>query len=249
MNPICAMTHNLPATRWSLRSSRRAQLVNHVRKFCAALVWKDRSPYRGRNYAASSVFLSPRLGMHTTLHVDAYGVSADNFIPNRSIAIRYTSNTLPVSSTNGPKREKPVQHIVPHAKQVLGDFIGTIPDVRRILNGLKAEGFAEGEYDVVRNNCNHFCDEFAFALTGRRIPPWVNRAATIGTWAGLGETKKEGANDKNGGAGTAASSATASAPPSRDRKELTQKQRDLLSKMRTNKSSGGGGRGGAGGAT
>ncbi|CAM9205349.1 unnamed protein product [Ectocarpus sp. 8 AP-2014] len=131
---------------------------------------------------------------------------------------------------------------------VLGDFIGTIPDVRRILNGLKAEGFAEGEYDVVRNNCNHFCDEFAFALTGRRIPPWVNRAATIGTWAGLGETKKEGANDKNGGAGTAASSATASAPPSRDRKELTQKQRDLLSKMRTNKSSGGGGQGGAGGA-
>ncbi|CAN0585094.1 unnamed protein product, partial [Ectocarpus sp. 12 AP-2014] len=60
----------------------------------------------------------------------------------------------------------------------------TIPDVRRILNGLKAEGFAEGEYDVVRNNCNHFCDEFASALIGKRIPPWVNRAATIGTWAG-----------------------------------------------------------------
>ncbi|CAM9457871.1 unnamed protein product [Ectocarpus sp. 6 AP-2014] len=71
--------------------------------------------------------------------------------------------------------------------EVLGDFIGTIPDVRRILNGLKSEGFAEGEYDVIRNNCNHFCDEFAFALTGKRIPPWVNRAATIGTWAGLGE--------------------------------------------------------------
>ncbi|CBN75008.1 conserved unknown protein [Ectocarpus siliculosus] len=132
--------------------------------------------------------------------------------------------------------------------EVLGDFIGTMPDVRRILNGLKAEGFAEGEYDVIRNNCNHFCDELAFALTGKRIPPWVNRAATIATWAGLGESKKEGANDKKGGAGTAASSATASAPPSRDRKELTQKQRDLLSKMRTNKSSGGGGRGGAGGA-
>lgn len=59
--------------------------------------------------------------------------------------------------------------------------------MRRIINGLKAEGFGEGEYDVVRNNCNHFCDEFAFALVGKRIPSWVNRAATIGSWAGLGE--------------------------------------------------------------
>lgn len=69
----------------------------------------------------------------------------------------------------------------------MGDFVGSIPDVRRIINGLKAEGFAEGEYDVIRNNCNHFCDEFAFALVGKRIPTWVNRAATIGTWAGFGE--------------------------------------------------------------
>ncbi|CAN0304447.1 unnamed protein product [Ectocarpus sp. 12 AP-2014] len=173
-------------------------------------------------------------------------VSAVNCNPN--MAIRYTSIRSPSPRPTDPYGKKNVQHFVPHVKKVLGDFIGTIPDVRRILNGLKAEGFAEGEYDVVRNNCNHFCDEFAFALIGKRIPSWVNRAATIGTWAGLGESKKEGANDKNRGAGTAASSATASAPPSRDRKELTQKQRDLLSKMRTNKSSGGGGRGGAGGA-
>eukprot|EP00903_Cladosiphon_okamuranus_P014981 g13866.t1 len=119
--------------------------------------------------------------------------------------------------------------------EVLGDFIGTMPELRRILNGIKDEGFKEGDYDVVRNNCNHFCDEFAFALVGKRIPPWVNRAATIGTWAGLGESKKD-AGATTGGAGAAAS-ATASAPPSRDRKELTQKQRDLLAKMKKNKSS------------
>lgn len=73
--------------------------------------------------------------------------------------------------------------------QVLGDFIGSMPELRRILNGLKDQGFKEGDYDVVRNNCNHFCDEFAFALVGKRIPPWVNRAASIGTWAGLGEVR------------------------------------------------------------
>lgn len=77
----------------------------------------------------------------------------------------------------------------PCALQVLGDFIGSMPELRRILNGLKEEGFKEGDYDVVRNNCNHFCDEFAFALVGKRIPPWVNRAATIGTWAGFGEVR------------------------------------------------------------
>lgn len=71
--------------------------------------------------------------------------------------------------------------------KVLGDFIGSLPDLRRILNGLRQEAFAEGAYDVVRKNCNHFCDEFAFALVGKRIPSWVNRAANIGTWAGFGE--------------------------------------------------------------
>lgn len=65
-----------------------------------------------------------------------------------------------------------------------------MPELRRILNGLKDEGFKEGDYDVIRNNCNHFCDEFAFALVGKRIPPWVNRAATIGTWAGMGEVRR-----------------------------------------------------------
>lgn len=73
--------------------------------------------------------------------------------------------------------------------QVLGDFIGSMPELRRILNGLKEEGFKEGDYDVVRRNCNHFCDEFAFALVGKRSPPWVNRAAALGTWAGLGEVR------------------------------------------------------------
>ena len=71
--------------------------------------------------------------------------------------------------------------------QVLGNFIGSLPEVRRILNEMREGAFAEGAYDVVRKNCNNFCDEFVFALVGKRIPSWVNRAATLGTWAGLGE--------------------------------------------------------------
>ena len=71
--------------------------------------------------------------------------------------------------------------------QVLGDYVGSLPEMRRILSGRRQGAFAEGAYDVVRKNCNNFCDEFAFALVGKRIPAWVNRAATLGTWAGLGE--------------------------------------------------------------
>ena len=80
-------------------------------------------------------------------------------------------------------------HLTDCPLQVLGDFIGSVPDMRRILNGMREGAFAEGAYDVVRKNCNNFCDEFVFALVGKRIPSWVNRAATLGTWAGLGEVR------------------------------------------------------------
>ncbi|CAM9722954.1 unnamed protein product [Pylaiella littoralis] len=120
--------------------------------------------------------------------------------------------------------------------EYIGDFIGSVPEMRQILNGLKQEGgFKEGEYDVVRNNCNRFCDEFAFALVGTRIPPWVNRAGKGGAAAAAAAAPAAAA--AGGGRGGAAPPATASAPPSRDRKELTQKQRELLSKMRSSKSS------------
>eukprot|EP00904_Undaria_pinnatifida_P010204 jgi/Undpi1/6313/HiC_scaffold_20.g08796.m1 len=134
--------------------------------------------------------------------------------------------------------------------EVLGNFIGSLPEVRRILNEMREGAFAEGAYDVVRKNCNNFCDEFVFALVGKRIPSWVNRAATLGTWAGLGERKGSAAAGSRQGAAAATGrlQSTASAAPSRDRKELTQKQRELLTKMRTSRSSvgerGGVGRGG-----
>ncbi|CAN0123103.1 unnamed protein product [Ascophyllum nodosum] len=118
--------------------------------------------------------------------------------------------------------------------EVLGNFTGSLPDLRRILNGLKQEAFAEGKYDLVRKNCNHFCDEFSFALVGKRIPSWVNRAAKIGKWAGFGESVGGVSTSRLGADG-----ATATAPLSRDRKELTKKQRDLLAKMRASKSSAG----------
>ena len=35
-------------------------------------------------------------------------------------------------------------------------------------------------YQLVRKNCNHFCEDICYRLTGNRIPKWVNRLARIG---------------------------------------------------------------------
>lgn len=152
--------------------------------------------------------------------------------------VEYTFSEAGISQH--PPRRVAAQGCAYKTTEVLGDFIGSLPDMRRILSGMREEAFAEGAYDVVRKNCNHFCDEFVFALVGKRIPSWVNRAATLGTWAGLGEPRKGsgGAAGSGQDAAPAAGSlkSKASAPPSRDRKELTQKQRELLTKMRTGRS-------------
>ncbi|CAI9104474.1 OLC1v1003153C1 [Oldenlandia corymbosa var. corymbosa] len=36
-------------------------------------------------------------------------------------------------------------------------------------------------YQLVRKNCNHFCEDLCYRLTGRKIPKWVNRLARIGS--------------------------------------------------------------------
>ncbi|XAR72834.1 hypothetical protein NMG60_11019608 [Bertholletia excelsa] len=36
-------------------------------------------------------------------------------------------------------------------------------------------------YHLVVKNCNHFCEDICYKLTGKRIPKWVNRLARIGS--------------------------------------------------------------------
>ncbi|KAL7118826.1 hypothetical protein ACP275_02G025600 [Erythranthe tilingii] len=37
-------------------------------------------------------------------------------------------------------------------------------------------------YHLVVKNCNHFCEDMCYKLTGKRIPKWVNRLARIGSF-------------------------------------------------------------------
>ncbi|GAV88316.1 DUF862 domain-containing protein [Cephalotus follicularis] len=36
-------------------------------------------------------------------------------------------------------------------------------------------------YHLIKKNCNHFCEDICYKLTGNSIPKWVNRLARIGS--------------------------------------------------------------------
>ena len=63
---------------------------------------------------------------------------------------------------------------------MIGTFVGTQQDINIAVNRLTATGFAGSSYDLVHNNCNNFTEHFCQELVGKSIPPWVNRAASIG---------------------------------------------------------------------
>lgn len=44
----------------------------------------------------------------------------------------------------------------------------------------QATNYSGDTYHLVVKNCNHFCEDICYKLTGNRIPKWVNRLAKIG---------------------------------------------------------------------
>ncbi|RID54748.1 hypothetical protein BRARA_G02048 [Brassica rapa] len=52
-------------------------------------------------------------------------------------------------------------------------------EVRATMDEL-ADKYKGSSYNLITNNCNHFCDHTCMKLTGNPIPSWVNRLARIG---------------------------------------------------------------------
>ncbi|PIN09281.1 hypothetical protein CDL12_18148 [Handroanthus impetiginosus] len=46
----------------------------------------------------------------------------------------------------------------------------------------QAKNYYGDTYHLVYKNCNHFCDDICYKLTGKRLPKWVNRLARIGSF-------------------------------------------------------------------
>lgn len=51
--------------------------------------------------------------------------------------------------------------------------------VRAVMEEL-AEEYRGNTYNLIKKNCNHFCNDACIRLTGNPIPSWVNRLARIG---------------------------------------------------------------------
>lgn len=62
-------------------------------------------------------------------------------------------------------------------------FMGTTslePSEVREFMEQQSRNYYGDTYHLIVKNCNHFCDDISYKLTGKRIPKWVNRLARIG---------------------------------------------------------------------
>lgn len=62
-------------------------------------------------------------------------------------------------------------------------FIGTTcldPFQVREFMERQSANYNGDTYHLIVKNCNHFCHDICYKLTGKSIPKWVNRLAKIG---------------------------------------------------------------------
>mmetsp|Transcript_10561 Transcript_10561/g.20334 ORF Transcript_10561/g.20334 Transcript_10561/m.20334 type:complete len:189 (+) Transcript_10561:2950-3516(+) len=52
-------------------------------------------------------------------------------------------------------------------------------ELQRVIADISAE-FEASEYDILRRNCNDFCNALCLRLLGKSIPGYINRAAKVG---------------------------------------------------------------------
>lgn len=62
-------------------------------------------------------------------------------------------------------------------------FIGTTSldpvEVREFME-CESANYNGDTYHLIAKNCNHFCKDICYKLTGKSIPTWVNRLARLG---------------------------------------------------------------------
>lgn len=62
----------------------------------------------------------------------------------------------------------------------LGTFEGGSHELTKALDDLRHGGFGNSQYNLVKRNCNHFCDALVWKLLKIRLPGYVNRWADLG---------------------------------------------------------------------
>mmetsp|Transcript_91458 Transcript_91458/g.217954 ORF Transcript_91458/g.217954 Transcript_91458/m.217954 type:complete len:209 (-) Transcript_91458:84-710(-) len=77
----------------------------------------------------------------------------------------------------GVERGEPRRHDVHVYRQSLsqGVTMKSVQQVEEIVEEVMKSRWLAHEYDLLRHNCCSFADDFCRELTGRPLPPWVNR--------------------------------------------------------------------------
>lgn len=119
---------------------------------------------------------------------------------------------------DGPPRTAPGARF--RCQLDLGTFEGGKDRLNRALDELRhGGGFGPDGYNLIRRNCNHFCNALVWQLARRTIPPHVNRLANIGECCScllprqlLGDSPVGGGSE-NASGNRASSFAGGAAPP------------------------------------
>mmetsp|Transcript_129626 Transcript_129626/g.375428 ORF Transcript_129626/g.375428 Transcript_129626/m.375428 type:complete len:256 (-) Transcript_129626:14-781(-) len=62
----------------------------------------------------------------------------------------------------------------------LGSYDGGTKELNQALDDLRSNGFGSDGYNLLKRNCNHFCNALSWRLLRKSIPAYVNRMADIG---------------------------------------------------------------------
>lgn len=160
--------------------------------------WPSLVPYHLRAKSATYFFMFPKVQSasyspcNTPVYLNVYDLTPINgYVYWAGLGVFHTG--LEVDgveyafgahefSTSGVFEIEPRQ--CPGFKFRKSIFMGTTYmdpiQVREFIERQSANYYGN-TYHLIVKNCNHFCEDICYKLTGNRIPKWVNRLAKIGS--------------------------------------------------------------------
>jgi hypothetical protein len=91
----------------------------------------------------------------------------------------------------------------------MGSYDGGSKELNQALDHVRSD-FGPADYNLVKKNCNHFCNALVWKLLQRPIPAYVNRLADIGNCCSCLLPKQLIEDSPVGGSGNQSSSSSSS---------------------------------------
>jgi deubiquitinase DESI2 len=124
----------------------------------------------------------------TQVYVNVYDLApANDFLHPIGFGLYHTGVEISgveytFASQSGIFRHTP--RAVPQAtfreQLLIGTMDGGSSEIKTFVDALGDEKFGPNDYHILRNNCNHFANEFCRKLVNKPLPGYINRMADIG---------------------------------------------------------------------